>query len=152
MTRNDGRISIKELPEEIRAALHKQKGVGWHPAGYTRGGHLADIPEPRITLSSIRGARRRVNVRVTRWSRHYFVNIDEEDEFYWHPTEQGWYSPWDLDENTGKGKSFSTRYTFERHVGPFIERTFEEHFPRRTHYMDLDRPAKRMWVYSRTGD
>lgn len=151
----DGRIPVKSLPLEVRTALQKVKGQGWQPTGSTMsGGHLADIPEPRIRLADIVGYRKQVSVKVYRWQTHYFIDVEEEDDYFWHPTGSypegtgAWCKPWD----GPRGRAFHGRYARYHFVGPFIERTIEDNFPRKTHWIYMDRPSKEAFVYSRTGD
>lgn len=140
------KISINDLTEKARSQLHKDKKNGWMVNGIW-GGKRAELPPEALCLTNVRGFRRRVTVKVTRWQTHYYVSIDEEGEYFWDPAEETWRRPWD-----SEGQSFSARYVRERHASDFIHRMIAEHFPKHTHHVVFDRPAKKMWVYSRSGD
>lgn len=96
----------------------------------------------------VEGQKLDIFVHVTRWQRHYNVTIEEERELFWDSTDKIWRTPW----GCPNGRCFHGYYAHERFVQPFIERTIAEHFPRRTHYINVDRSFKRRWVYAREGD
>jgi hypothetical protein len=74
------------------------------------GGHLKDIPRPRIYLFPNPVTKRKVTIRIMRYAGfpHYWLSIIEEENALWDSSQDAWVRPWDHE----KLKRLSSRHEY----------------------------------------
>jgi hypothetical protein len=79
--------------------------INYNANSTLHGGHLSDIPLPRIRRWPGCPDKRKITIRITRYydvGIHYFLTIFEEDNPLWNEKNQEWQFAWDDKEYRGK--------------------------------------------------
>lgn len=115
-----------------------------HATGYSRGGYLAQIPEPHQRRWPDDPAPRTVSVSVGRYSmgEHYHTQVQEEDNPLWDSSPITYYVPADhpkngqphncwrcaWDDAAGRGRTWERTFRTEAAAYAWVESILAEHF------------------------
>lgn len=138
--------AIAQHPEDFQLVLGP---VHWGPQRTRSGGHLAEIPEPRVRLHDVPGYQREVSIHVTRYiaGRHYWVDIREEGNPIWDAKEQTWAKAWD--DRNGDGRSWGEKFNKPESAEDFIQLVLKDHFTGTVYRVTRDYETV---TYGREGD
>lgn len=128
-------------------------------AGSSRGGDIANIPEPHQRMFPGR-RKRKVRVSITRFygvGIHFYASLREESNMIWcackdaYQQKPHWHQAWD--DREGNGREFSGRFNTHEAAQDFINRTAAKEFPAKTHRIlaDFGQDKAPKWFY-RDGD
>lgn len=117
----------------------------------THGGYFEDLPKPWVfRFGPGSPLKRQVNVSVHRYygiGQHYWVSIDEEDNYIWDAKEKVWRHPWgktktgEDDWQNGKlikGQLFSRPCLSIALAKSYVRHTLNRFFPETTHEVSSD--------------